>query len=135
MKKIILSFLIFGFFYFAAGAGAIGKMSGNLKQAGQGAGLVPKKQETKEDLPTRVGKIINYLLGIIGTLAVIYAIYGGSMWITAGGNQEKVKIAQKILVNAVIGIIAVGMAYLIVSLAIAAGSGSLFEPEEAATDS
>ncbi|MBI4215142.1 MAG: hypothetical protein HY602_00250 [Parcubacteria group bacterium] len=95
-----------------------------LKQAGGEAGLKPKTEEGKT-LTQRVGILINYILGIIGTVAVIYAIYGGTMWITAAGSSEKVKTAQKIIINACLGIIAVSMAYLIVSLAISAGAGQL----------
>lgn len=59
------------------------------------------------------GKIINAALGVVGIIMVILFIYGGYVWMTAGGNEEKVKKATQILSRAVIGLIIILLAYSI----------------------
>jgi len=46
---------------------------------------------TNEPTPqTLIGKVINAVLGIVGSLALLMFIYGGFTWMLAGGNQEAV---------------------------------------------
>jgi hypothetical protein len=40
-------------------------------------------------------------------------IYGGYLWMTAGGKEEQVTQAKKWITNSVIGLIIIGFAYLI----------------------
>lgn len=49
--------------------------------------------------------IINWVLGLLALIAVVLIIIGGFMWMTAGGNEEKVGKAKKILISAVIGLV------------------------------
>ena len=55
--------------------------------------------------------IIKWILAFLGLLLVILIIYAGLKWMTAMGNDEKVKDSKKIIVNAVIGLIIVLAAY------------------------
>ncbi len=50
-------------------------------------------------------KIIQVLLGLLGLVAVVIIMYGGFLWTTSGGSEEKINTAKKLLRNAVIGII------------------------------
>ena len=59
-------------------------------------------------------RIINYILGAAGLVAVIYLILGGFSYITASGNEEQTKKATKTLFNAVIGLVIIFAAYAIV---------------------
>lgn len=59
------------------------------------------------------GKIVNVFLGIVGIIMVILFVYGGFVWMTAGGNEEKVKKATQILTRATIGFIILILAYSI----------------------
>lgn len=52
-----------------------------------------------------VGSIINIALGFLGVIAVVIVIMGGFKWMTAGGNEEKVTEAKKLLGAGVIGIV------------------------------
>ena len=45
-------------------------------------------------------------------------IYGGLMWMIAGGNTDRVDKAKKALVQATIGLILVGLAYAITNFVI-----------------
>jgi hypothetical protein len=51
-----------------------------------------------------VGSIINVALGFLGVIAVVIILMGGFKWMTAGGNEDKVSEAQKLLGAGVIGL-------------------------------
>ncbi len=58
-----------------------------------------------------IGDIIFYVLSFVGVIFLILTIYAGFTWMTAGGNEEKIKKAKKLLTNSIIGlIIALGAA-------------------------
>ena len=67
-------------------------------------------------LPDFLIKIISLLLYFSGILAVLFVVIGGIMYIISGGNEEKVKEAKKTLLNAIIGVVIITMAYAIVSV-------------------
>lgn len=60
------------------------------------------------------GLIIKTLLGLVGIIALIYFILGGFMWMTAAGNQEKIKKGRDTLVWATIGLVIIFASYSIV---------------------
>ncbi len=64
-------------------------------------------------LNTRVGAIIGIILSFIGVIFLILMIYAGISWMTAAGNDEKVKKAKDLIINAIIGLIIVLAAYAI----------------------
>ncbi|MBU0597709.1 pilin, partial [Patescibacteria group bacterium] len=66
------------------------------------------------DLQSTIINIVQWALGFLGLVAVIMIIYGGFVWMTAGGNQEKVAKAKKIITRAVIGLVIVLLAWAIV---------------------
>lgn len=69
---------------------------------------------TTTDLAQIVINITNYVLGFITLLAVLYLIYGGINYLTAGGDDTGVESAKNIITQAIIGLIIVGVAYAIV---------------------
>lgn len=66
------------------------------------------------DLEDTVIQIVQWVLGFLGLVAVIMILIGGFQWMTAGGNEEKVASAKKIISAAVIGLIIVLLAWAIV---------------------
>ncbi len=66
------------------------------------------------DLKTTVINILQLVLGLLALIAVIMVIIGGFTWLTAGGNEEKVDKAKKIISAAVIGLIIVLLAWAVV---------------------
>ena len=50
-------------------------------------------------------QIINIVLGFLGIVAVIIILLGGFKWMTAGGNEDKVGEAKKLIMAGVIGLI------------------------------
>jgi len=57
-----------------------------------------------ESLQIIVARLIRTFLSVLGIIAVIIVLYGGFVWMTAGGDPDKVDKAKKILINAVIGL-------------------------------
>jgi len=62
-----------------------------------------------------VARGVNALLWFAGAVAVIYLIYGGLLYITAGGDAEKATKGRTALINAVIGIVIILLALVIVA--------------------
>jgi len=84
-------------------------------------GLNNTAEEFKDKIPTQetsvaafTGRIINVVLSFLGIIFLIFIIYGGFLWMTAGGKEEKVGKAIQIFTNSSIGLIVVVAAYLIV---------------------
>ena len=67
------------------------------------------------DLKSTVINIINWVLGLLGIIAVVMIIYAGFQWLTAGGNEDKVSSAKKIISAAVVGLIIILLAWAIVN--------------------
>jgi len=58
-----------------------------------------------------VGNVISIVLGIVGVVFLVLTIYGGYMWMTAGGDEGKVEKARDTMTRAIIGLIIVLAAY------------------------
>lgn len=69
----------------------------------------------KTDPRTLVVRIINIALGFLSIIAVSLIIYAGFVWMTSGGNEEKISKAKGTLKSAVIGLIIILSAWGIVS--------------------
>ncbi|MBT4071603.1 MAG: hypothetical protein HOE80_02670, partial [Candidatus Magasanikbacteria bacterium] len=55
-------------------------------------------------IPELTGKIVRYLLGIIGAVVFVVFFIGGFFWMTSAGNPEKVKKGSSTMLYAVIGL-------------------------------
>ncbi|TAN33489.1 hypothetical protein EPN28_01595 [Patescibacteria group bacterium] len=70
------------------------------------------------DIRVLVAKIIRTALGLLGIVALVLLLYGGFAWMTAGGNDEKIATAKKIIFNALIGLVIILASYAITSFVI-----------------
>ena len=70
-----------------------------------------------------ITNIIQIFLGLLGFIALIIIIYGGFVWMTSGGNQEKINKAKGILKSAIIGLLIILFSYVIVSVVMRAVVG------------
>jgi len=68
-----------------------------------------------DNLATIVGRIIHVFLGILGVVALVLILYAGFLWMTAGGDEEKVKKAKQIITQAIIGLAIILSSYAITS--------------------
>lgn len=73
-------------------------------------------------------RIISLLLLVAGAIAVLFVIVGGYQYITAAGNEEKSEKGKKTLVDAIIGVVVIVLAYVIINVIVntVSGSGGLF---------
>ena len=60
-----------------------------------------------------IGNIIKGLLGLTGTLTVIMMVYGGLLWMTAGGNEKAVGQAKQIILWTAVGLVLIFSSYTI----------------------
>ena len=60
-----------------------------------------------------VGGFIKIVLGLLGIALLGYLMYGGFLWMTAGGDGGQVTKAKDVMKNAVIGIIIISSSYII----------------------
>ncbi|MEK7459108.1 MAG: Ig-like domain-containing protein, partial [Patescibacteria group bacterium] len=77
-----------------------------------------------EDPKVIVARIIRTGLGFLGVIAVLLVLYGGFVWMTAGGNAEKVETAKKILIRAGIGLAIILLSFAVASFILAALLGA-----------
>lgn len=64
--------------------------------------------------------VTNWVLGIVGAVAVLFIIYGGFRYITAQGNSQQMDTAKNIIIKAIIGLVIVVVAYVLVQVIVAA---------------
>ena len=76
-----------------------------------------------EDVRVIAGRFIQFALGFLGVLAVLLIMYAGFLWMTSGGNEEKISVAKKILKNGIIGLIIILSAWTLATFFINRISG------------
>jgi len=84
--------------------------SGYLKNAQKKAGFADANETT---LAETVGKVIGVALSLIGTIFTVLILYAGFLWMTAGGETDKIDKAKNILKSSVIGLLITLAAYSI----------------------
>ncbi len=86
------------------GLGATGRAAG-LSTACSGSAT--------QCVATLLGRILNILFGFLGIVLLGYVLYGGFIWMTAGGNPKAVGQAQDVIRNSVIGVIIIASSFAI----------------------
>jgi Zn-dependent protease with chaperone function len=71
-----------------------------------------------KDLREGVMAIVRVLLGFLGIIAIVILLYGGFVWLTSAGNEEKVGQAKKVITSAIIGLVIVFISYAIAQFVI-----------------
>lgn len=61
------------------------------------------------------GRLINIFLGVMGVVLLGFILYAGFLWMTAGGDTEKVDNAKKTIRNAIIGLTIIVCSWAIVT--------------------
>jgi hypothetical protein len=90
-------------------ASTVGEIENNLKAAAEtGAGF-----NAPLDPRVQASIYIRYALQVVGIIFLVLMVYAGFLWMTAGGNEENVEKAKKLIMAAVIGIAIVLAAYSI----------------------
>ena len=68
-----------------------------------------------KDLITQAIEISHKLLGIVGSIALLFFIIAGIRMIFSGGSEEKISSARTMMVQTIIGLVIFLSAYLIIS--------------------
>jgi TRAP-type C4-dicarboxylate transport system permease small subunit len=92
----------------------------NLRIVAEAAGFT-----NPQTLPEIIGAIVGTFLSLIGVIFMILIMYGGFIWMTSGGNEQKVYKAKSILRNSIIGVIIIMSSYAITRWVFEAIQGSL----------
>jgi len=74
-------------------------------------------------VPAIIGRVINAVLGIVGSLALLMFVYGGLLWMTAGGRDEKITQGKNIIIWATLGLVVIFASYAIVKLLLTSLTG------------
>jgi beta-lactamase regulating signal transducer with metallopeptidase domain len=89
-------------------------MAANLRDAFPNAKIVASSTyNTSQDLYPMLGNIIAVILSLLGAIFIIFIIYGGYIWMTASGNEQKDEKATQIIKETIIGLIVILGAYAI----------------------
>jgi len=73
---------------------------------------------TTTDLPTFIGRIIKWVLGIIGVVMIAMFVYGGVMYATSAGNEDRIETGKKVMVYTIVGVIIIALAYVLTDFVI-----------------
>jgi hypothetical protein len=132
-KSLSFVFLLFLFtFLFNMTLSAPVFAQGNLLDGQTGIDDVKKVFGEPEDIRITIAKIINIILSLLAAIFLILVIIAGFKYMTAAGNEEKVKESIKQIQQAVIGLIIILMAWgitrfiMIRLLAAASGQNYLY---------
>ncbi len=66
-----------------------------------------------QDVRSTVSSVIKAFMGLLGIVAVVIILLGGFKWMTAGGSEEKVGEAKKLIISGIIGLVIIMSAYAI----------------------
>lgn len=68
---------------------------------------------SSQPLPVILGNLIGVFLGFMGLFLILIIFAGGMMWMTSGGNEDRISGAKKLMGAGVIGLILILMSYSI----------------------
>ncbi len=125
LRIIIISGLLSLFLFPAAKAAGPefrGALENGMKNTRVEAGYTQagETQAGGYALEVMIANVVKTALSFVGLLFFILTIYAGVMWMTAGGSEEKIGKAKRMLRNAVIGMIVVFASYAITALVLSA---------------
>jgi hypothetical protein len=88
---------------------------GTAPAGGTNIGETGPVQDTATLVDTILG-LINWVAWFVALVAVLFGLYAGILFITAGGNEETLSKAKNILLYAIVGIVVAILAFSIVAI-------------------
>lgn len=70
------------------------------------------------DFVPAVLNVMRLVLGLAPLVAVVMLIFGGFMWMTSGGDEERLEQAKKTVSGALIGLVIIFLSWAIVNFVI-----------------
>lgn len=75
--------------------------------------IIPNPNDTS--IQGFIIRIINYITSFAAALAVLFIIIGGLQYITSSGNEERIQVAKKTLLYAIIGLLLIVLSVVIIN--------------------
>lgn len=72
------------------------------------------------DILKTFANFADFMISVVGSVALLFFLYGGYVWISSAGNHERIKRGKNILVSTIVGIILVMGAWQIINFTISA---------------
>lgn len=88
---------------------------------------------SQASLPEFAATIVSALLSLLGIVFIILLIYGGFLYMTSQGTEDKIKQAKKLITAAIVGLVIIITAFTIsyfVSQALESATGTGTSAEE-----
>lgn len=96
-------------------AGGFGSTNGVAGIAGIVGTSTAGNNAANDGLLQTVKKTINWVLGMLAVIALAVSLWGGFQMVTAAGDDKKYQAGFTILKQAAVGLIVVGISWIIVS--------------------
>ncbi len=106
-----LAFLVMPFLAYAQTTVGNGLSNSGMMSLFGSTGL-----NSSQSLSDLIVNVIRIMLLFAGAIAVFFVIVGGYQYIASGGNEETAEKGRKTLINAIIGIIVIVLAYAIINV-------------------
>lgn len=117
--SILLVFAFFSMEQAFAQDGALHDSAPTSNNSGGGKTVELQNPLGDKNINELIGQIIQGVLGIVGSLALAMFIYGGFVWMTAAGNDQRVAKGKSILTWATIGLVVIFTSYAAVRFLLA----------------
>lgn len=111
MAFIMALFVLTSVFAFSLPAFALPDVWGNDDPAGNNFSNTTGLGNA--DLRTSIAKTIQLVISFLGIVAVVIILIGGFKWMTAGGSEDKVAEAKKLIIAGIIGLVIILFAFAI----------------------
>ncbi len=69
--------------------------------------------------------IVTLALEIAGVIAIAFVVYGGYLYMTAGGNEDRTEQGKRVLTNAIIGLAIIILSWVILVVIVNAIDGNI----------
>jgi len=79
-------------------------------------GMGPPPVGAPADFDSAIMNITNWVLGFIGSIAVLALIWGGVLYTTSAGNETQAETGKTTIKYAIMGLVIAGIAYAFVSI-------------------
>ncbi|MEA1936617.1 MAG: hypothetical protein U9N04_00715 [Patescibacteria group bacterium] len=87
-----------------------------IEEAGAQVPIDIKNPITTNDFGEIVENVLLWLLSVAGVITIFMLVVGGIMYMTAGGNEQKVATAKKVITWTIIGLGLILVSYSIMAV-------------------
>jgi cytochrome bd-type quinol oxidase subunit 2 len=77
-------------------------------------GCIPETGLSKQEIKPILVNLLNWLLGIVGIIAIMGFVVSGIMYLVSAGNEEMVTKAKKYMLYCLIGVVVVLASFVVI---------------------